>query len=782
VPSQQDGPDGCSGTTYITAGYKQPNFLMIMVDQMGTPRWLPQTTPPGGGQQIIDGYLTNIAALRNASHVFPNFFAAATACTPSRATLLTGLYSQQTCMFNTLENWCEPGLQPYVYTAPLTPPFGGTGFPTIGNVLTQPLPQGCGGTLSQGYDTVWIGKWHLSATGLNPQTACPGNGQGGAPTPGPTAYGFNDSSYCIPNTTSNAYFNQRLGQQPLAYPSPDGSVANEGAGGALLQPLSGDPNLLINQTSYVYPDYVNPPAQYQPPPYPPTVKDPGYLALSDGGIADAFHQWFTQGGVPTNRPWFCAVSFVNPHDISAFPYGYGLAGVDSASQGKFLKPAGSPPPTVYAYSTPPTPGFTTGPGGADETIPALPAVYLPTTQQGSLPPVGPFSQSWNGLYTDSPRDLQYGPNNGVYGKPDLQLVLQNNSGAELGAIPEYDDNNNPNVNAWYTFLNYYLWMQATVDVQVGRVMHDLNGNSAIAKNTVVIFLSDHGDYAGSHWLHGKAYGLYDETINVPLYIKVGNQSGPVPHYQVCSSVDILPFVYAMSLGNDSRWRQNPGDLVGYLHGRESIFDFIFGKSPKQYRVSQIPTAANAQVGQPYILHTTDEGWGEFNNPVTGNPSPSHAIAFRTVDYSQQLTFPPTGPYGGGKLGIYSFWNYTLGGADGVGPTKPDTTSPPNGKGGPQQFEFYNYSQVSSSQPLQPIYGELGNQAQIVNGQPTGPALAYLNNFKLATVQNELYNLTMWGGGAAPNYITQGQTAALNAYLTYVQSQQGKAPSDTTWQT
>jgi hypothetical protein len=34
------------GPTYVTQGYNQPNILMIMVDQMGTPRWLPGPTLP----------------------------------------------------------------------------------------------------------------------------------------------------------------------------------------------------------------------------------------------------------------------------------------------------------------------------------------------------------------------------------------------------------------------------------------------------------------------------------------------------------------------------------------------------------------------------------------------------------------------------------------------------------------------------------------------------------------------------------------------------------------
>jgi arylsulfatase A-like enzyme len=72
-----------------------------------------------------------------------------------------------------------------------------------------------------------------------------------------------------------------------------------------------------------------------------------------------------------------------------------------------------------------------------------------------------------------------------------------------------------NTNAWYTFLNYYFWMQQNVDLQVGRVITALKGSS-FAANTIVVFLSDHGDYAGSHWLHGKGFGLYDEPSTCPF--------------------------------------------------------------------------------------------------------------------------------------------------------------------------------------------------------------------------------------------------------------------------
>ena len=55
---------------------------------------------------------------------------------------------------------------------------------------------------------------------------------------------------------------------------------------------------------------------------------------------------------------------------------------------------------------------------------------------------------------------------------------------------------------WLLFLNQYFYLQGLVDQQIGRVITALNGSS-YANNTVVIFMSDHGEYGGSHGLHAK---------------------------------------------------------------------------------------------------------------------------------------------------------------------------------------------------------------------------------------------------------------------------------------
>jgi arylsulfatase A len=75
-----------------------PNILMIMVDQLRLPSyWLTLTQ-----QGTVDGMCPNIAWLRKTSYRFWSFYVCAQACTPSRATLLTGLYAPQTGIFTTL--------------------------------------------------------------------------------------------------------------------------------------------------------------------------------------------------------------------------------------------------------------------------------------------------------------------------------------------------------------------------------------------------------------------------------------------------------------------------------------------------------------------------------------------------------------------------------------------------------------------------------------------------------------------------------------------------------
>ncbi len=104
----------------------QPNILVIMVDQLRFPQWF-------GADRFSVSLPPNLRRLRSGAVSFARHYTAANDCTPSRASLLTGLYTHQTGCMITGASTLDPG------------------FPTWGRMLRE-----------HGYNTHWFGKWHLT--------------------------------------------------------------------------------------------------------------------------------------------------------------------------------------------------------------------------------------------------------------------------------------------------------------------------------------------------------------------------------------------------------------------------------------------------------------------------------------------------------------------------------------------------------------------------------------------------------------------------------------------
>ncbi|MEA2209694.1 MAG: hypothetical protein QOF54_2171 [Solirubrobacteraceae bacterium] len=105
---------------------KRPNILVIVVDQLRYPVWF---SPTADGT----GLPPNLRRLREDAVSFDGHYTAANDCTPSRATMLTGLYTHQTGCLITGGSTLDPG------------------FATWGTMLRE-----------HGYRTHWYGKWHLT--------------------------------------------------------------------------------------------------------------------------------------------------------------------------------------------------------------------------------------------------------------------------------------------------------------------------------------------------------------------------------------------------------------------------------------------------------------------------------------------------------------------------------------------------------------------------------------------------------------------------------------------
>lgn len=104
--------------------------------------------------------------------------------------------------------------------------------------------------------------------------------------------------------------------------------------------------------------------------------------------------------------------------------------------------------------------------------------------------------------------------------------------------PGYDD-------LWRRYRANYLGMLRLIDDQIGRFMSQLE-DQGLVDSTMILFLSDHGDYAGDYGLQRKGVGLPECLIRVPLTIAgPGIVASESPREEFVSLVDIFPTICEM---------------------------------------------------------------------------------------------------------------------------------------------------------------------------------------------------------------------------------------------
>ncbi len=270
------------------------------------------------------------------------------------------------------------------------------------------------------------------------------------------------------------------------------------------------------------------------------------------------------------------------------------------------------------------------------------------------------------------------------GKPQLQIDYMNfMSPLMTGPVPY----SGPDMAAqWARCLDNYLWLHQQVDVQIGRVLDTLASRPDVERDTVVVFTSDHGEYAGSHGLRGKGAAIYEESFRVPLYIHdPAGHLTPKPgerRRQLTSSVDIAPLLLTIAAGGNG-WRSD--SRYNYLQARGDIA-----------AIAADPGA----VGRPWVAHATDDMSVEEMATLMKSPAvqkmfgggavpteiptsaPSHIVAVRTPD---------------AKLGRYSYWQ--------PGGMAADRTRRID-------YELYDYESPAGAHELDNQAGRSGKQATL----------------------------------------------------------------------
>lgn len=85
----------------------------------------------------------------------------------------------------------------------------------------------------------------------------------------------------------------------------------------------------------------------------------------------------------------------------------------------------------------------------------------------------------------------------------------------------------------------YYGMNTYIDDQVGRFLARLD-DLGLAQNTIVIYMSDHGDYMGEHGMIRKSKALYDCLCRIPLFVRWPGKIRPGVHDDFVCIEDILP--------------------------------------------------------------------------------------------------------------------------------------------------------------------------------------------------------------------------------------------------
>ena len=608
---------------------KRPNILLITCDQYRFPRF--SYGPDAGFAEALkrvlgfqreeEGvvnpyakYFPGLTALRDNAALLRNHTIAASACTPSRATIYTGQYGTKTGVTQTDGLFKSGDSHNFPWLA-------ADGIPTLGTWMRE-----------AGYSTHYFGKWHVS----NP------------PDHSLQAYGFDDWEESFPEPHGAAINNLGVYR--------DAGFTDQACAFIRRQALALNYNYAVAVAQ---------------------VDDP-----------------YATGPDPTDTPpWFAVASFTNPHDIATYPAVIAQAlptPDDSGTQSIFgpltVPLAGQKAPAPTAG----TAQIALNPQGFPQDC----AKASPTQNEDlSSKPSCQFDYSYKvglALNAKTGFNMVLGLQNRFPKVPEDEAKAKEKAVklALKGTIP-FQLSDDP-AGTTLEFLQLYGWLHSVVDTHVAAVLNTLE-ETGQADNTIVVFLADHGEYAGAHgMMMEKWHTAYQEALHVPVIVRFpppesAGGAGPVePAFvetrqidALTSHIDILPTILGLA-GVAKKEREAiaaklaverdapplPGvDLAPLLRGetdtviepdgreRQGVLFITDDEITAPLPRPTIPDLNNEKCEREFeiynmvveVVRTTNEGRPSVDLAPSSVRQPNHVRCVRTKDFKLSRYFDPSRP-------------------------------------------------------------------------------------------------------------------------------------------
>lgn len=139
-------------------------------------------------------------------------------------------------------------------------------------------------------------------------------------------------------------------------------------------------------------------------------------------------------------------------------------------------------------------------------------------------------ESWADVYNPAEMPLWPNTHDDLATKPSVHRIFRDVV-TQSGSVSDTE---------WQTCIARYNAFVTLIDQELGRML-DLLDELDVTDNTLVLFVSDHGDLIGAHGLFDKGPFMYDEQLHIPL---VARWPGVIPQDQTSDAMvtflDLMP--------------------------------------------------------------------------------------------------------------------------------------------------------------------------------------------------------------------------------------------------